>query len=80
MREDLPVSVSYNKLWKLMIDKNINKTRLREEAGISSNAMSKLGRNESVRVDVLVKICNHLGCTMDDIMEIIPDSEEACND
>ena len=63
-----------------MIDKNINKTRLRQEAGISSNAMSKLGRNESVRVDVLVKICNHLGCTMDDIMEIIPDSEEACND
>lgn len=63
-----------------MIDKNINKTRLRQEAGISSNAMSKLGRNESVRVDVLVKICNHLGCTMDDIMEIIPDSEEVCND
>ena len=76
----MPVSVSYNKLWKLMIDKNINKTRLRQEAGISSNAMSKLGRNESVRVDVLVKICNHLGCTMDDIMEIIPNSEEACND
>ena len=74
------MSISYNKLWKLMIDKNINKTRLRQEAGISSNAMSKLGRNESVRVDVLVKICNHLGCTMDDIMEIIPDSEEACND
>lgn len=67
------MSVSYNKLWKLMIDKNINKTRLREEAGISSNAMAKLGRNESVRVDVLVKICNHLGCTMDDIMEIFPE-------
>lgn len=74
------MSVSYNKLWKLMIDKNINKTRLREEAGISSNAMSKLGRNESVRVDVLVKICNHLGCTMDDIMEIIPDAEEENHD
>ena len=57
-----------------MIDKNINKTRLREEAGISSNAMAKLGRNESVRVDVLVKICNHLGCTMDDIMEILPEN------
>ena len=67
------MAVSYNKLWKLMIDKSINKTRLRKEAGISSNAMAKLGRNESVRVDVLVKICNHLGCTMDDIMEIIPD-------
>ena len=68
------MSVSYNKLWKLMIDKNINKTRLREEAGISSNAMAKLGRNESVRVDVLVKICNHLGCTMNDIMEILPEN------
>ena len=68
------MSVSYNKLWKLMIDKNINKTRLLEEAGISSNAMAKLGRNESVRVDVLVKICNHLGCTMDDIMEILPEN------
>jgi len=68
------MSVSYNKLWKLMIDKNINKTRLRKEAGISSNAMAKLGRNESVRVDVLVKICNHLGCTMDDIMEILPEN------
>ena len=67
------MAVSYNRLWKLMIDKGINKTRLRKEAGISSNAMAKLGRNESVRVDVLVKICNHLGCTMDDIMEIIPD-------
>ena len=74
------MSVSYNKLWKLMIDKNINKTRLREEAGISSNAMAKLGRNESVRVDVLVKICRHLGCTMDDIMEIIPEVESDCRD
>ena len=63
-----------------MIDKNINKTRLREEAGISSNAMAKLGRNESVRVDVLVKICRHLGCTMDDIMEIIPEGESDCRD
>ena len=72
-REDHAMAVSYNRLWKLMIDKGINKTRLRKEAGISSNAMAKLGRNESVRVDVLVKICNHLGCTMDDIMEIIPD-------
>ena len=68
------MTISYNKLWKLMIDKNINKTKLREEAGISSNAMAKLGKNESVRVDVLVKICNRLGCKMDDIMEIVPDS------
>lgn len=74
------MSISYNKLWKLMIDKNINKTRLRQEAGVSSNAMSKLGRNETVRVDVLVKICSRLGCTLDDIMEIIPDEPGESND
>ena len=71
------MSISYNKLWKLMIDKGFNKTRLREEAGISSNAMAKLGKNESVKVEVLAKICNHLACTMDDIMEVLTDKEEA---
>ena len=71
------MSISYNKLWKLMIDKGVNKTRLREEAGISSNAMAKLGKNESVKVEVLAKICNHLNCTMDDIMEVLTDKEEA---
>jgi DNA (cytosine-5)-methyltransferase 1 len=60
-----------------MIDKGFNKTRLREEAGISSNAMAKLGKNESVKVEVLAKICNHLDCTMDDIMEVLTDKEEA---
>jgi len=53
-----------------MIDKGFNKTRLREEAGISSNAMAKLGKNETVQVEVLAKICNHLNCTMDDIIEV----------
>jgi len=67
------MAVSYNKLWKLMIDKNINKTRLRSEAGISSNAMAKLGKNQSVQVEVLVKICRRFNCTIDDIMEILPD-------
>ncbi len=56
-----------------MIDKGLNKTRLREEAKISSNAMAKLGRNETVQVEVLAKICKHLDCTMDDIMEVIID-------
>ena len=71
------MSISYNKLWKLMIDKGFNKTRLREEAGISSNAMAKLGKNESVKVEVLAKICNQLDCTMDDIIEVLTDKEEA---
>ena len=66
--------VSYNKLWKLMIDKNINKTKLREEAGIQSNAVAKMGKNEDVRVEVLVKICRYLNCTVDDILEIMPEN------
>ena len=69
------MSISYNKLWKLMIDKGFNKTRLREEAGSSSIAQAKLGKNESVKVEVLAKICNHLDCTMDDIMEVLTDKE-----
>ena len=66
------MSVSYRPLWKLMIDKGINKTQLCKEAGISTNAMAKLGRNEDVRVEVLVKICTALNCTISDIMEIVP--------
>lgn len=66
------MSVSYKPLWKLMIDKGMNKTQLCKEAGISTNAMAKLGRNEDVRVEVLVKICTALDCTISDIMELVP--------
>ena len=66
---------SYNKLWKLMIDKKINKTTLRREAGITSNAMAKMGKDQPVSVEVLAKICRVMNCTIDDIMEIVPDSE-----
>ena len=69
------MTVCYNKLWKLLIDKNMTKTMLCNDAKISTNAMAKLGKGQSVRVDVLVKICSTLGCTMDDIMEIIPDND-----
>lgn len=67
------MDISYNKLWKLLIDKGLNKTQLCREAQITTNAMAHLGRNEDVRVEVLVKICTALNCTVDDIMEIIPD-------
>lgn len=63
------MSISYNKLWKLMIDKKINKTTLRNEAGISSNAMAKLGKNESVQIEVLDKICRTLECGVNDVVE-----------
>lgn len=66
------MSVSYNKLWKLLIDKDMSKTQLIKAAKISTNAMAKLGKNEDVRVEVLVKICGVLGCTLDDIMDLIP--------
>ena len=52
--------MNYNKLWKLMIDKNLSKTELTHFAGISTNAMAKLGRNEDVRVNVLEKLCTSL--------------------
>lgn len=53
-----------------MIDKKINKTQLSEKAGITTNAMAKLGRNESVQVETLVKICNVLNCEIEDVVEI----------
>ena len=67
------MAVCYKKLWKLLIDKNMSKTQLIKAAKISTNAMAKLGRNEDVRVEVLVRICAALDCTMNDIMEIVPD-------
>lgn len=67
------MSVCYNKLWKLLIDKNMSKTQLIRSAGISTNAMAKMGKNLDVRVDTLVKICEALGCTMDDIVELVPE-------
>ena len=71
----MAMSVSYNKLWKLLIDKGMSKTQLIKAAKISTNAMAKLGKNEDVRVETLVKICSALGCTMDDIMELIQDPQ-----
>ena len=65
---------SYNKLWKLMIDKKINKTQLCQAAGITTNAMAKHGRDETVTQETLEKICVVLGCTLDDIVEIVPDT------
>ena len=62
--------ISYDKLWKLMIDKKINKTQLSERAGITTNAMAKLGKNESVQVETLLKICKVLECRIEDMVEI----------
>lgn len=62
---------SYKKLWKLLIDKDMKKEDLRKAAGITTTAMAKLGRNENVNTEVLLKICNVLHCDISDIMEIV---------
>ncbi len=71
------MAVSYNKLWKLLIDKNMKKKELGEAAGISNSLIAKLGKNENVTVDVLVRICSALDCGINDIMELIPDDRQA---
>lgn len=63
-------SVSYKKLWKLLIDRDMKKKDLREATGISSVSMAKLGKNENVTTDVLVRICAALNCELSDIMEL----------
>lgn len=64
--------VSYNKLWKLLIDKGINKKKLMQLTGISSSSMAKLTKGENVTTDMLCKICEALNCDFKDIMEYIP--------
>lgn len=65
------MAISYNKLWKLLIDKKMTKTELRLAADISTSTLAKLGKNENVSTDMLVKICSALKCDIADIMEII---------
>ena len=65
---------SYKKLWKLLIDKNMKKKDLQMQAGISSTSVAKLGKNENVNTDILVKICTALKCDISDIMEITDES------
>lgn len=62
--------ISYDKLWKLMIDKKINKTQLSEKAGITTNEMAKMGKNEMVKMETLVKICEIFDCKLDGIVEV----------
>jgi DNA-binding Xre family transcriptional regulator len=68
--------VSYNKLWKLMIDRKLLKKDLTAMAGISTNAMAKMGKEENVSTEVLGKICNALNCRIEDIVEFLPDVDQ----
>ena len=65
------MAADYSKLWKLLIDRKINKTNLREMAGISTGTLAKLGKNDYVSAEVLVKICIALNCEVGDIIEFV---------
>ena len=69
------MSISYNKLWKLLIDKKMSKADLRKVSGIAPNTMTRLRRDEEVTLTVLNKICSALEADIGDIMEFVPESE-----
>lgn len=69
------MKLCYKKLWKLLIDKDLKKKDLSEMAGVSSTSLAKMGRNENVNTDILVKICEALNCDISDIAEIIDDND-----
>lgn len=73
--------VSYNRLWKLLIDKGMNKTDLKEKTGLSQSTIAKLSKGENVTTDVLVRICDTLDCDLNDIVEFIGENknEESSN-
>lgn len=67
------MAISYKKLWKLLIDRDMKKKDLQKAAGISSTSITKLGKNENVNTEILQKVCIALQCDISDIMEIVPD-------
>ena len=70
------MAVSYKKLWILLIERNMKKTDLRIQSGISTGALAKLGKNENVNTEILVKICQALHCNIDEIMDIVEQKED----
>ena len=69
------MAVSYDRLWKLLIDKHITKTEMRKQAGISTTVLAKMGKNETVSMDTLIKVSTALQCGLDDIVEIVSEVE-----
>lgn len=69
------MDVCYNKLFKMLIDRGMKKTQFRKLVGISEGTLAKLSHNENVSLDVIVKICRKMNCTVDDILDIVPSPE-----
>ena len=75
--EDARMTFNYNKLWKMLIDKNMMKTDLIREARISTNSMARIGKNEDVRLETLAKIAMALDCKLDDLVDYTADDKES---
>ena len=73
MERRITMPVSYDKLWKLLIDKKMNRTELKEAAGISFNVLAKMGKNEFISMESLHKICLTLNCNIGDVIEFTED-------
>ena len=73
------MAVSYKKLFKILIDRDMKKKDLRALTGISGNTVTKLANNENVTMEVIEKICIGMGCTIDEIVEVIPDNQSNKN-
>ncbi len=69
------MAFNYNKLWKLLIDKNMNKTDLRKKISSTPSTIAKLSKNENVSLEILGRICKELNCNIGDIIDYIPDKE-----
>ena len=75
------MAVSYNKLWKLLIDKGLNKTELRYKADLGTTTLAKLGKAQPVSMDVMLRICSVLECNISDVMDFVAiDKKEDAND
>jgi DNA-binding Xre family transcriptional regulator len=79
MRGDFAMAVSYKKLWKLLIDKDMKKKDLQAAAGVSWASVTKMSKSETVSMEILMKICHTLQCDIGDIMEIVPNTTEDGN-
>ena len=69
------MDVSYKRLWKLLIDRDMKKKDLAEKANLSNQTINKMNKGENVNTDTLVKICGELNCRIEDIMEVVPDEK-----
>ena len=70
------MKISYNKLWKILIDKKMTKSELRDAVNMSSNTLAKLGKEEAISMEVIMRICKYLKCDVGDIMEILPGPDD----